>query len=435
MKRVRTAIGVMGGFLTVLSFLGAVVAWVNKPEVLQFEADPPEVAVGEPTTLMWNTKNADVILLEGLGAQPKQVAASGRQMVRITETKTFFLRASRGWAVALDLPEFLGTAVDQVTVTILYPPEVRIWAEPPEVAAGQYATLHWETQRAERVFLKGIESGPLPVEGSGSRQVKLTASKEFEIAASNRAGTKRDAVTVTVRFEPKIWAEPSDVEVGGTTTLSWQAEGADRVEIVGVGQFGPSGSRQVQVSQPTTFELIATSSSAGTKHVNVTVMTHLPRLVFLGTQHVAADVDHGIRSTVENFFRARGYDVLAAPSQNALTLEAYVGSIGPGAADYAVTGAGTLEWKKGGTTIRGLPIIGGANISRESVEATVTLSLTRVRDRSQLGSGMGQAKRSSTGVQTQLGGTSGEAARTRLAMEAATEATRQALTQLAQQMP
>lgn len=341
MKRVKTAIGVMGGFLTFLSFLGAVVAWANKPEVLQFEADP-EVAVSEWTTLIWNTKNADVILLEGLGAQPKQVAASGQQMVRMTETKTFFLRASRGWAVALDLPEFLGTVVDQVTVTILHPPDMRIWAEPPEVA-GQYVTLNWETQRAERVLLKGIESGPLPVEGSGSRQVKLTASKEFEIAASNRAGTIRDTVTVTVRFEPKIWAEPSDVEVGGTTTLFWQAEGADSVEIVGLGQFGPSGSHQVQVSQATTFELIATSTEAGTKRASVTVTTHAPRLVFLGTQNVAADVDHGIRSTVESFFRARGYDVLAAPSQNARTLDAYVGSIGPGAADYVVTGAVTLE--------------------------------------------------------------------------------------------
>lgn len=90
MQRVKTMIGVMGGFLTVLSFLGAVVAWVNKPEILQFEGDPPEVVVGERTTLVWNTKNADVVLLEGLGAQPKQVAASGRQMFRITETNLPF---------------------------------------------------------------------------------------------------------------------------------------------------------------------------------------------------------------------------------------------------------------------------------------------------------------------------------------------------------
>lgn len=65
----------------------------------------------------------------------------------------------------------------------------------------------------------------------------------------------------------------------------------------------------------------------------------------------------------------------------------------------------------------------------------ISFYLTRVRDRSQLGGATGQAKKSSTGVQTQLGGTSGEVARTRLAMEATTEATRQTLTQLAQQMP
>jgi hypothetical protein len=426
-------ISIIAGLLTIL---GAAAALVAQPSA-RIRADSESVVIGQSTTLTWYTQNADTVMLEGLKSQPEQVEPSGRRRVRITETRTFTLRASRGWAKALGLPEFISTGVDSKTITILHPPEVRIWAEPPEVVTGQYVTLKWEANGADTVLIEGIESGPLQVERSGSRQVKLAASKRFEIRASNQAGTNKDTVTVTARFEPKMGAEPGDVEVGGITTLSWQAEGADRVEIVGLGQFGPSGSHQVQVSQPTTFELIATSTEAGTKRASVTVTTHAPRLVFLGTQNVAAEVDHGIRSTVESFFRARGYDIVASPSQSPLTLESYAGStnqITP-IADYAVTGAGTLEWKRGETGIRKLPIpVGPITINRETIETTVTLYLARVRDHSQLSSTTGQGRKSSTNVQTQFGGTSGEAAKTRLAIEAATEATRQALTQLAQQM-
>ena len=70
------------------------------------------------------------------------------------------------------------------------------------------------------------------------------------------------------------------------------------------------------------------------------------------------------------------------------------------------------------------------NLEKETVKATVTLSLTRVKDRSQVGSASGQARKDSPSIRSRFGGTAGDPARIRLAKEAAKEAVERALKEL-----
>src|SRR5918994_342713 len=67
-------------------------------------------------------------------------------------------------------------------------------------------------------------------------------------------------------------ASPAEISAGSSTALSWEVEGAETVQIEGIGTVPSKGSRQVSPAWSTTYVLTAragTSSAAATLQVVV----------------------------------------------------------------------------------------------------------------------------------------------------------------------
>lgn len=67
-------------------------------------------------------------------------------------------------------------------------------------------------------------------------------------------------------------ASPAEITAGGSTVLSWDVEGAESVQIAGIGTVPSKGSRQVSPAWSTTYVLTAragTSSATATLQVVV----------------------------------------------------------------------------------------------------------------------------------------------------------------------
>jgi hypothetical protein len=420
--------GVVASLLAtaIVSLSGFAVTVVIARPSIELTVDQDSVPVGEKVRVSWQSRGADSVWLEGITPERELVENPGSRTVRINERKTFVVRASISWLSVL--PDFLTTAVESKTVVIQTSPSVRFWAEPPEVLIGEYASLRWETDGAARVLLKGVESGPLPVEPVGSRQAKMIQTKTFQIVASNRAGQKSQEVTVTVRtpeVSVRIWAEPPDVEVGEATTLFWQAQNADKITIGGIGEVEAAGSRQIRVDEPKTFEVVA-SNRVATKRATITVGAHHARLVFLGAKHIAEHIDQAVRADLENFFRAKGYEVLTLKNAS-FSLDEYLNTSAPFGprADYAVyTDVQSSGWKSSGAAA---PFV---RVNRYTIEVSISIFVVRTIDRAQLGSATGKGNASITRVQTAYGQFSQSVETRSKEMEAAQKAIKDALSRL-----
>jgi len=157
--------------------------------------------------------------------------------------------------------------VRQSTGAATPPVIVSFEAHPPGLTEGGTTTLRWRTRDAVSVNISSV--GDVPT--SGSRVVEPRGRSSYLLTASNRDGQmvseeiRIGAIPLMahVTMPPVIVlfkAEPPHVIAGGTTTLTWRVENAERVEISGLGQVPPSGSRTVDPQEHAHFQLSATNS-------------------------------------------------------------------------------------------------------------------------------------------------------------------------------
>uniref|UniRef100_A0A7C1NX58 Uncharacterized protein n=1 Tax=Agrobacterium albertimagni TaxID=147266 RepID=A0A7C1NX58_9HYPH len=178
----------------------------------------------------------------------------------------------------------------------------------------------------------------------------------------------------------EISVQPTHVVAGEKVKVSWKVEGAD---VLGLGGSNHkhnelSGSLMVRMTDE-----ITASNAMSTKHDTVTVAVDRGRLVFLGMQGVPARVDQAVRPDVENVFRSRGYEIVALDAGSS------------GIADYVAKSVRTApEWRRSSF---GTPF---GKVDRATVEITITLSLQRIMDGSQLTSATGRGGAAITGFQS-----------------------------------
>ena len=135
-------------------------------------------------------------------------------------------------------------------------------ATPNAITVGDKATLKWETSEAVQVFINnGI--GAVPVDGSievsplSDVVYRLTA-----IGAEDKTVDCEVPVTVSENDVPvckSFTATPSTLDIGGgNVTLNWEVEKASEVTISPtVGAVGLTGTRNLNVTESTTFKLTA----------------------------------------------------------------------------------------------------------------------------------------------------------------------------------
>jgi hypothetical protein len=151
-------------------------------------------------------------------------------------------------------------------------------ATPPNILRGGSSTLTWQTSKAQEVEISGIGLVPL----SGSQEVSPERTTTYTLIARDEEREQvRDEVTIVVRARaPEIFisfeAEPPMIPRGESSTLRWRTEGAEGVEISGIGGVELSGSRRVTPPESTPYTLLAWGPSGEKVERMVMVQVTVP---------------------------------------------------------------------------------------------------------------------------------------------------------------
>jgi hypothetical protein len=217
-------------------------------QIVRFQAIPDRIRQGESSTLDWQVLNADSVSITNIGS----VSANGQRTVSPNQTTQYRLTArnERGEV----------SAIATVVVEELPPAQFLVCtATPMSILPGEAATLSWATANADTVSISG---GIGPVEASGSRQVTPAQTTMYTLTANNERGPVTCNITVTVQQgqAPRIiafTANPNTITEGQSSTLTWNVENADSVDITGIGTVALQGSQAVSPNTTVTFVLTA----------------------------------------------------------------------------------------------------------------------------------------------------------------------------------
>lgn len=224
------------------------------------------------------------------GALTYQWTQTGGQAVSLagvnTAKATFTAAEGQSYTFRLMVTNPQGlSAVARVNVTTARAPQVRIvrfTASPSNIQAGQASTLSWQVDSADTVTIDGI--GTVDAR-AGTTSVSPAVTTTYKLTAKNRTSEVSETVTVTVqRPDVRIVffsATPANVTAGQSTTLTWQTENADTVEISGIGAVAKSGNTVVMPTTQTTYVMTARNSfGSTTAQVTIQVMAlPMPRIV------------------------------------------------------------------------------------------------------------------------------------------------------------
>jgi len=142
------------------------------------------------------------------------------------------------------------------------------------VDSGANVTLSWTSTDTTSCVASGDWAGSKPTNGSEPMGA-LTSNKTYVLGCSGPGGDAAKTVQVNVANSPprptvSISAKPASIKSGETSTLSWSSTNATGVSITpGIGNVGPSGSKQVKPTASISYTAVAsgpggTSSPAST---------------------------------------------------------------------------------------------------------------------------------------------------------------------------
>lgn len=227
---------------------------------------------GDPITFQWLQTGGPSVSIAGA----------------TTSRATFTAAEGASYSFRLSVTDDKGAqSVARVNVTTARTPVVRILrfvASPAQIRAGESSTLSWSVENADTVSIDGIGNVNA---NAGTTNVAPTATTVYRLTATNSQGSVSETVTVSVtRPDVRILffsATPMTVVAGQSTTLSWQTENAEEVEISGIGAVAQSGSSTVTPTANTTYVITARnrfSSTSSTAQIAIQVIpAPMPRIV------------------------------------------------------------------------------------------------------------------------------------------------------------
>jgi serine/threonine-protein kinase len=192
-----------------------------------------------------------------VNGRPQPGEVHSNQKITLPEG-TFSLRFESLGYKPVDLPgvKVANTADTPLNVNFekVAGPSGTLSANQGSIQRGNSVTLTWETQNAKTLQISGIGAVP----ASGTRQVSPVATTTY-VLLNDAQELSRVTVQVTEPLKPKVTsflANPSSIEAGQSTTLSWNVENASSVQITGVDGAKPAqGSAVVYPKTKTTYEL------------------------------------------------------------------------------------------------------------------------------------------------------------------------------------
>ena len=251
-----------------------------------FTANPTSVDLGGQSTLSWSVSGATGLSIDqGVGSVTP--LTSGSKEVTPDQSKvttTYTLTAS-------DTSDEDTTDTASVTINA---PRITCSADPATVAPGGKSKLKWTTTSAKSVSIDQEIGSVTPV-ASGEKEVTPSSTTTYTLTATgsaNRTASCTATVTVTGPTDPlpdppsitSFTANPTSVDLGEQSTLSWSVSGATGLSIdQGVGSVTPltSGSKEVTPDQSkvtTTYTLTASDTSDEDTTDTASVTINAPRI-------------------------------------------------------------------------------------------------------------------------------------------------------------
>ncbi len=243
------------------------------PTCDEFTATPASIKKGESSTLKWFTTNAITATIDNaIGT----VAVDGTQVVSPLQTTVYLLRAVAANSKVVTCP--VQVTVTQTPVDTVPKCDFFTASDTSLPYGGGNVTLTWGTTRATGVTISQLAAPEVAVDGS--KVVNVTETKTFILTARDADGDIDNSCFVKVLVAPRVDADiscaanvsfganPTSINEGQNTTLTWNTTGVTRVSIDnGVSPINPDGSTrldgsaEVSPNSDTTYTLTATKGS------------------------------------------------------------------------------------------------------------------------------------------------------------------------------
>jgi hypothetical protein len=180
-------------------------------------------------------------------------------------------------------------------------PTITLAAQPGTVLSGTSTMLSWTASNATSVAIGGLGTFP----ATGSVKVTPTSTTTYTATATGPGGTTVSSTTVTVTTSenpvPTISfnAQPSTIQNGATSVLSWTTTNATGVSISGLGNFPANGSTNVTPTATTTYTTTA-QGAGGTAQASATVTVQSTSIPTFGHVILLMEENHSYSSVIGN---------------------------------------------------------------------------------------------------------------------------------------
>src|SRR3989344_618127 len=195
-------------------------------------ANPSSIQGGGSSTLFWSSTNAtSASINRGIGSVP----TNGSYGVSPSVTKTYTLTVYG--------PGGSANCQTAITVQQQQAPSCTISANPNSVQYGGSSTLTWNSSNATSATLSSV--GTVATNGSHS-VLNIYGTTTYTLTVTGPGGSANCQTTVYTSQIPStpsctINANPSSVQQGGTSYLSWSSTNATSANLSSVGSVGVNG--------------------------------------------------------------------------------------------------------------------------------------------------------------------------------------------------
>lgn len=157
---------------------------------------------------------------------------------------------------------------------------VRLKATNTEIGSGETTELHWVCKKMHKCIIKP-DIGVLDNSGSGVVEISPTETTKYTLMGIKRfwwwKKISKASVIIHVTSNPpevSLGADPTSINIGESTILTWKTVGAETVTIEpGIGAVAQEGSMTVTPIENTTYTITATGPGGTvTATVNVDVV-------------------------------------------------------------------------------------------------------------------------------------------------------------------
>lgn len=219
------------------------------------------IVAGDSTTLSWDSENAvSAVIDNGVGT----VSVSGTKTVSPTETTTYTITFT-------DKSGKKKTCVITIVVTPKpVPPTCTVSADRTSIVRGESTTITWNSEHA--LTAKGPFGDPIELHDSWTTSPTETTTYTFTFYGTNDKKVECSVKIVVTTPPPTdpvctLTGDPTTLPIGGGSVhLVWTSDNAVSGSLDnGIGNISLDGSKDVNVTQTTTFK--ATFKNAAGKKV------------------------------------------------------------------------------------------------------------------------------------------------------------------------